>query len=309
MEIITSKLIEINYYSEIALFEILKEQRIAVYDFRIIRPYVYRFRINGNKNYQAFKSKFKSFRVIEDKGLIPFFYKQTFKRITILATVLSLLLFMFCSTLLMQINVRGTNDLLNEKIEEFLCEKNIKKYKIKPKSDDLKKIRDEYFLANLDTYESLEFILNGNVLYVDYTLKKQEIDLEKKHGKMYASKDAIIDLIEISSGNVLVKESEYVYRGQLLVDDCFYYKEDPICVGTSGKIYAYTYETVTVSVFYLGDKEEQFAYLIDEARREVAIEFNDKERIVKENINDFYSYQNYVYLKVSYTLYENIVIF
>ncbi len=309
MEIITSRyLVQVTYYSQCTLLNYFKQNKIKIYNFDIIDTYTFTFEVSS-KDYKYLSMHINNLVLIKKRGIFPFLYKQLFKRVTILASVLALILFSFLSTLLMKININGTNEKINQEISSYLDTKSIKLYRIKPSINELKKIKDEYFLDNLNTFESIEFIMKGNALYVSYTLKKKELIIEEKHGKMIAKKDGVIDKILISSGNVLVKEFQFVKKGELLVDDYLYYKDSAIYVGTRGLIYAYTYETILVSIYYEGDKDDQFIYLLDEARRKVALDFKDEEHIEKEVINDFYSYQNNIYLSISYTLYENIVIF
>lgn len=309
MEIITSRyLVQVTYYSQCALFDYFKQYKIKIHNFKLIDTYTFSFELSS-KDYKNLKENIKNVILIKKRGIFPSLYKQMFKRVTIFASILALILFSFLSTLLMKININGTNEMINQEIATYLNTKSIKVYRIKPSIENLKKVKDEYFLNNLNTFESIEFIIKGNALYVSYTLKKKELIIEEKHGKMIAKKDGVIDKILISSGNVLVKEFQYVKKGELLVDDYLYYKDSAIYVGTRGLIYAYTYETVLVSIYYEGNKDEQFVYLLDEARRQVSLDFKDEEHIEKEVINDFYSYQNNIYLSISYTLYENIVIF
>ncbi len=309
MEIVSSLyLIEVNYYSESALLNLLKDANIRVYNFTLKKEYLFSFKIEA-KQYKILKRVLKEFKIVKKEGFLPFLKKQLFHRVTILASILSLILFSFCTTLLLKINIEGTNKQINENISLYLEQKNIKKFSFKPSLKHLKELKDEFFLNNLNSLETIEFIMEGNVLFVHYSLKKKTIEIEKKHGKMFAKKDAIIDKIEISSGNVLVKEYQFVKRGELIVDDYLYYKDNPIYVGTRGKIYGYTYESVLVSVYYEGNKDDCFIYLLDEARREVSSSFQDNEHIEKEVINDFYNKNNYIFLNISYKLYENIVEF
>ncbi len=298
----------ISYYSNVTTLNILKEHHIAFKNLNIIDEYNIEIEIN-KKDYNTLTSLFKNIKILKKRGILPFIQKQLFKNITLISLFFSCLLFYFCSTLLMKIEINGTSKEINNEIVNFFNENNIKTYLKKPSFDKINKVKEEFYLNNLDTIESIDVTINGNVLYISYNLKKKPIELEKKHGKMYASKDALIDKISISSGNVLVKEYEYVKRGQLIVDDCFYNNNQPIYVGTRGQIYAYTYENVYVSTFYEGHKDDVYIFLLDEARREVSLKFNDEERIEKEYITSFYKVDNYVYLNISYTLYENIITF
>ena len=309
MEIISSKyLLEVTYYSKEALLNYLKEKAIKVYNFQIVDTYIFRFEIAINE-YKYLKNDLKSIKIINEIGVFMFLKKQLFKRVTIFSLIVSCCLFIFFSTLLIKINVNGSSKSINQEIREYLYEQDIKIYRFKPSIEQLNKIKDNYYLTHLDTFETIDFIIKGNALYVSYSLKKSKIEIEEKHGKMYAKKDAIIDKISISCGNVLVKEQQFVKKGELIVDDYLYYKDTPIYVGTRGLIYGYTYETILVSTYYEGNKDDVYIYLLDESRRKVSIDFENEEHIEKEIINDFYEYENNIYLLVSYSLYENIVFY
>ena len=71
------------------------------------------------------------------------------------------------------------------------------------------------------------------------------VEIEQKHGKMYAKKEGIIKSFDIESGKIVKEINDYVKVGDLLVDDTILYKDKAIVVGTLGRVMAYTFNNIT----------------------------------------------------------------
>lgn len=307
---LSSLIYEVTIYSSSFFLEELKRLKIHTISLKYIKDYTYLIEI-PYKNKSDFESNFKAYKLIKVKGIVNIFNKLLLYKFTVFSFIISCIFFFYLSSLLMVIEIKGNSPLMNEKIELFLNDNNIKKYVKMPSNSDLEEYKNTFFFSNLDTLKDIEFYTSGNKLIIKYFLKDNEIILENKKGKMYSSCDAIISKIEISSGNVLVKENMFVRKGDLLVDDYFYYKESPVFIGTSGRIYGYTYNLLEIKTNAYDSEVESFSIVINEARNRIYNTFNDGDRIDKEEILSFkYNKKNnYTYLKVLYTNYINIVSF
>ena len=306
---LSSLVYEVTIYSSSHFLELLNKNKIKVievislsnYDYQIVIPY---------KNKDKFESLFSNIKLIKIKGLKAIFNTIFLYKFSIISLIISLCFFAYLSSLIFIIDIKGNNKIINEQISLFLEGKNIKKYQHLPSKNDLSTYKNEFFFNNIDKLKSVEFYQSGNKIIITYETKEKEVILDDLKGKMYSRYDAIIDKISISSGNVLVKENQYVKVGELLVDDHLYYKDEAIFVGTSGYIYAYTFMLIEIKNKYINDEMDTFTYLLNEARNKVYNTFTSSlDRIDKENILDFICLKkdNYSYIKILYTNYQNIV--
>lgn len=307
MEINNKVIVQINYYNKIKLLKCLNELQVKLYSFdeNIIDNYDFEI---SKKDYYKVKKVFKSAKIIKDKTIKHYIINKVIKNVCFFSILLSTCIFIYLSSLLMDIRINSKNDNINNDIILYLKNENIAQFKFKPKLLTLKKIKNDYLLSHLDVFENIEFILKGSILEVNYVLKKKNLEIESLHNKMYALKDGIIDKILISKGNVLVKEYQYVNKDDLLVDDYLYYKDEPIFVGTQGKIFAYTYTSLVLEGDF-DNKIDAYVNLLDTARRRISLNLFEEEYIYKENIYSLTNVDKHYKIAIDYILYENIIYF
>lgn len=299
---------EITYFDSMYLTEELKKEKILILELKKEKEFLYQITVPYSAK-KKIKEKFPDAKIINEKGILPLLHHFLLQKTTPICFLISIFLFLFLSTRLLRIDIIGGNQNFDTKITSYLNENGIHPYMTMPSKDRLKELKNSFFYENAEEMESLEFLANGNVLKIRYTLKKEEVHVEEKKGKMYAKKDAIIDKIAVNSGYVMVKEKQFVKEGSLLVDDSFYYKDEAIFVGTSGKIYGYTFSSIKVETENYSEEADTFTYLLDCARTMITNTFEEGDRIDKENILHFVKNETNAYLIVNYTLYENIVKF
>ncbi len=284
----------------------VNQNKIRLLILESLGEYKYRIRIFF-KDKKKFNDAFKEYRLINYNGFIRYIYFFKNKKFTIVNIIISMFYFYYLSTLLLKINIEGSNENVNSYIQEYLKENDVNIFEFKPSQAKIASLKEDFFLNNLDEIKTFEIYLKGSTLLVSYSLKADEIKLEKKHGKMYSKDDALIDKIMIESGNVLVKENQYVYKNQLIVDDSFYFKDEPRYVGTKGVIYAYTFKHVKLKESTSLDAVEHYTSLLSKARRMVSLYFYDEEKIIKEEILNFKCDSKDASIEILYTLYENII--
>ena len=104
----------------------------------------------------------------------------------------------------------------------------------------------------------------GSVLFIKYTNSVGAKKVKKSFENIYASKDGVIQNIDVSSGNIMVKVNDYVKKGDLLVSNTITStSEVDKIIETQGVIKAYTYIDYEASISKKKmDDGEAFSYLL-----------------------------------------------
>lgn len=268
--------IKIKTYSYLNFLTFIEHKNISIFNIDKINDFEY----ECETTYMSFlkiKKKYRDSKIIRSNSLIILFLKVFSEKIVIFCLIVSSLFYILLSKITVEVKIEGTSDFLNNYIMRELKEKNIGKYKFSPSINELKIIEKDIYLSNLDKFDIFNIIKKGNYIIVNYQIKKKNLVLEELKGKLYSKKDAIISKILISTGNVLVKENDFVLKDQILVDDHILLNNEPYFVGTKGLIYGYTYNKVEISY-------TNFEEAILESRYLVSKDYIYKERILEENI-------------------------
>lgn len=146
----------------------------------------------------------------------------------------------------------------------------------------------------------------GGVLFVKYTNSVGAKEVENNFQNIYASKDGVIQSIDVSSGNIVVQVNQFVKKGDLLVSNTITSTngENKI-IATKGKVMAYTYVTYQGEIDAKKmDEGEAFSYLLYTIRAKLgSIDKIDREKVLSYDIID-----NKRVLKMQYVLIEDIAI-
>lgn len=218
--------------------------------------------------------------------------------------------FAFLSTIIVSsyfiwdVQVIGNNQATNQKIDTILNELHIDvgdKLRSYQELNDIYDTLKETFKQDIDY---LNIYQSGSVLIVEYTNNKSAKEKEISFQNLYAKKDGIIKKIEISGGNIIIKENQFVRTGQLLVENTITSTSgETKIIPVEGHIYAYTYQTMEASIEAdKVDEGEGFSYLLFSIRAKLhEIEKIDSEKVVEYGIID-----NKLVLKVQYVFIEDI---
>lgn len=302
-------LIKINYYSSKAFFKILKSNKIKIYFYNKVSEYDFIIKIQP-RDLKKIKNLFSSTEIISSSGIIKSFELINKNKIFCLMLVISICFYFFINTRIFKIEIRGVNSSINAKITQSLNKFNIKKYEKKPSINDLKQIENILKMELLNDVDLISLNSKGNYIFVSYSKKGENAIVKEKNGKLYAKKDGIIKFFDIESGKILKEINDYVKKGDLLVDDTLYYKDKPIKIGTYGKVYAYTFNEITISLISTGlEKSEIYQILLNKARNQIISTFDEKSYIDKEIITSYINQNGVCTMKIVYTIVENIAIF
>lgn len=300
-------LYQIKAFNELYLIDKIKNSNIKIANFHKIDEYTYSFESNFY-NRKKIKKYFPSAKLIYSKGIFSFLKFLIIEKITLISIIIASFFFIFLSTRVWDVKINGTYQEINASIIRQLEDFKIKKGAMKPNFKKLKEIENELYTNNEKQIEWIELTIKGSRLYVNYVKRRIAPEIKDTKGKLYASKDGIIAKINISKGNVLVKENQFVRKGDLLVDDrLLSSNNEDVYLGTSGEIYAYTWYIVeTQYKTEVSDPVDMFEEAKNECLNKIYPEISTNEEIIKENILHYYVKDNIISIKIHFTLLEMI---
>lgn len=188
------------------------------------------------------------FKICEKKGL-PFKTKKHQKRYGIaVGIVLSFLALTLMSRYIWIIDVTGNKIVADTEIISALEEIGIKEgIKI---SDVNAKNQREKLLLKLDSLAWASLNIEGCKLTVNVSEIKDKKPDNIKANNLVASQDGIIEKINVTSGNCVVKKGDTVKKGDLLVSGIIELKSGTKFVRSAGEVIAATERKIEVSGKY-----------------------------------------------------------
>ncbi len=300
-------LYRITSYNKLYLLDRLKNSSIQVRNFFQIDEYTFSFE-SSFINRRKIQKFFPYAKIVKSKGIFTFFRFLIVEKITLICIIISSCFFFFLSTKIWKIKIRGNYEIINQNILENLESFHLKQGSKKPNFTKLKQIENKIYEDMENEIEWLEFSLSGSVLYINYIKRRIAPEIKETKGKLYASKDGIISRIDISKGNVLVKENQYVRKGDLLVDDYLISSSNQeVYLGTSGNIYAYTWYLVDLSYqTSLNDEADIFLEAKEKSLQEIENKLSPNASVFKENILQYKQKDNIISIKIHFTFIEMI---
>lgn len=248
---------------------------------------------------------FDSAELITTSGVIGFLLRSFHKPSRILSLLAVISLWYGLSHMVFAIDIRGEKEETKEKIEAVL-----KQLHKEPPfySDDEKALKATLKKTLENDIAWLEIEKKGSKYIVYYTPKEFANIESLNRNELIAQKDGVIAGFELQHGNKNCKLNDFIHKGDVLISNILMdstNKAEEVYV--KGKVYAYTWEKIEVSM----DpgklpKAFQFYQLLFEARRAVSEDFRKGDRIHKENILHFDDDAGKIKLVVLYTLYEDI---
>ena len=265
-------------YSLNSFLDFVANNKIYIFELSKINEYEYVF-YTTYKNYRIIRKYYKNCKIKYTNGVVNLILRIFSEKLVIFCLVISSIFYFYLSNIIFHIQINGTSNYLNNYLKEELQVYKITKYQFIPSISKLKEIEKEIINNNLEKFDLLSIIKKGNYIIVNYEIKKESLNLDSNKGKIYAKKDAVISKILIGSGNVLVKENQFVKSNELLVEDHIYINDEPYFIGTKGLIYGYTYNKVE----YFYDQFELDKILI-EGRYLISKDYQLDEKIITEEI-------------------------
>lgn len=163
-------------------------------------------------------NKYYKVTIVKSFSFASIIFKIKQNYLTILSIIISLILFLFFKNIIIDINIVSSNEQLSRKLKKSLENYGIYRLSMKKDNNNLTQIKKKIEVDYKDTIEWLE-IKNVGMTYL-VTLEERKIIKEntrKDYCNIYATKDGIVKKIIATQGNVLVKENQYIRKGDLLI--------------------------------------------------------------------------------------------
>lgn len=274
-----------DYYRFISKVQYLN---INILDIKYENNYVYlkidsKYLEKLNKYLVSYK-----FRVVNVTGIYKVIELLKKNYIFVICLFIGLILFLVFSNMIVKINIIHENKDIREIISDELDEYGITVLSFKKSYSELDKIREEILDKYPDKLDWMEFDVNGMVLNV--RIEERIITDTSKSDKvcdLVATKSGVINDILVSEGEVKVNINDYVREGDTLVSGVITYnEEDKRYTCASGRIYATTWYTASVSIpleykeyVETGKKKYNIVWEVD----------GNKKKILKDRFTSFNS--------------------
>lgn len=264
-----------DYYRFISKVQYLN---INILDIKYENNYVYlkidsKYLEKLNKYLVSYK-----FRVVNVTGIYKVIELLKKNYIFVICLFIGVILFLVFSNMIVKINIIHENKEIREIIANELDEYGIKVLSFKKSYDELDEIRQEILDKYPDKLDWMEFDVDGQVINV--RVEERIITDTSKSDKvcdLVATKSGVINDILVSEGEVKVNINDYVREGDILVSGVITYnEEDKRYTCASGRVYATTWYTASVSIpleYYeyeeTGNKKYNIVWEVDDNKKSI----------------------------------------
>ena len=287
----------------ISLLNSFKKDHLIVFQLTKIDDNTYRFYL---PIYQRFLARKYNMQIIKSIGILYYLVILFCKKINIIGVISFALTLLICSRFIFKVEITGNSPSNTKLVEEVLKENNINAGDLKKSYQELNEIYDDLKASFKGKIDYLNIYQEGGVLFVKYTNSVGAKEVENNFQNIYASKDGVIQSIDVSSGNIVVQVNQFVKKGDLLVSNTITSTDgENKIIATKGKVMAYTYVTYQGEIDAKKmDEGEAFSYLLYTIRAKLgSIDKIDREKVLSYDIID-----NKRVLKMQYVLIEDIAI-
>lgn len=287
----------------ISLLNSFKKDHLIVFQLTKIDNNTYRFYL---PIYQRFLARKYNMQIIKSIGILYYLVVLFCKKINIIGVISFALTLLICSRFIFKVEITGNSPSNTKLVEEVLKENNINAGDLKKSYQELNEIYDDLKASFKGKIDYLNIYQEGGVLFVKYTNSVGAKEVENNFQNIYASKDGVIQSIDVSSGNIVVQVNQFVKKGDLLVSNTITSTDgENKIIATKGKVMAYTYVTYQGEIDAKKmDEGEAFSYLLYTIRAKLgSIDKIDREKVLSYDIID-----NKRVLKMQYVLIEDIAI-
>lgn len=285
----------------ISLLKSFKEDHITVFQLHKVDDCTYRFYL---PIYQRIIVRKYHLTLIKSIGILYYLLLLFYRKLSTIGVISFVLTILLCNQFIFRVEIIGNNPNTTKLVNDVLSENHIDIGDRKRTFAQLNDVYDDMKERFKGKIDYLNIYQEGSVLFIKYTNNVSAKKIKKNFENIYASKDGVIQKIDVSSGNILVKLNQYVKKGDLLVSNTITStSEVDKIIETSGTIKAYTYSTYEAKIDKKKmDEGEAFSYLLYKIRSKLgSIDKIDREKVLSYGIID-----NKRVLKVQYIMIEDI---
>ena len=243
-------LIKINDVSQNSIIKKVNKLNINILKVYTIQHDVY-LRTSFD-DYQKIVSNLKLYDIelVEYYGLKK--AKQLIKKnyIIMVSFILSILMVLFSSQLIVEVDVIHENEELKQMIIDDLEEYGIKKFSFRKGYNYLNKVKDNIKRKHLEQIEWLEISKSGMryIINVEERIITRQVE-EKEYCHIVAKKNGLIKTINVYDGEALVSINDYVKKGDILISGDVKRNEEIVSHNCAeGVIYAEVWYEINVVV-------------------------------------------------------------
>lgn len=280
-----------------------KKDQVDLYQIKKISDDRYRFYI---PIYQRNKVKNYHLEYIKSIGVLYYLLLLVNNKVSLIGCLAFFIAIYLSNQYILDVRILGNNKKTNQEVLEVLSEFDIDIGDKKRNYQQLNEIYDslkDHFKQDIDY---LNIYQSGSVLVIEYTNSVGAKEKTLSYQNLYASKDGIIERIDVSQGNILVKVNDFVKKGDLLVENMILSTSDEVkIIPVEGHVYAYTYQTYTAKMKNSKvDKGDAFYQLLLQIRNKI-----DKiDKIDSEKVLDYGIIDKQIVLKMQYIFVEDIAV-
>ena len=197
--------------------------------------------------------------IVDSYGFIKIKKIINMNKFMIISLIIGFILLLFLTNTIFEIEVVHNDSKTRERLINILEKYNIKVGKFKKNYDYITSVKEKILNDYKDEIEWLEIEDVGVKYIVRLELRKipEQADIiENRH--IVASKDAIIKIIESSSGQIVKNKNDYVHKGDIIISGSIKLNEETKKnIGAIGNVYGEVWYKTTIEypLIYKEDKE------------------------------------------------------
>ena len=197
--------------------------------------------------------------IVDSYGFIKIKKIINMNKFMIISLIIGFILLLFLTNTIFEIEVVHNDSKTRERLINILEKYNIKVGKFKKNYDYITSVKEKILTDYKDEIEWLEIENVGIKYVVRLELRKipeQADTIENRH--IVASKDAIIKIIESSSGQIVKNKNDYVHKGDIIISGSIKLNEETKKnIGAIGNVYGEVWYKTTIEypLIYKEDKE------------------------------------------------------
>ena len=268
----------------ITLLKSFKEDHITVFQLNKVDDFTYRFYL---PIYQRILVRKYHLTIIKSIGILYYLLLLFYRKLGMIGAASFIFKVFLCNQFIFGVEIIGNNPKTTRLVNEVLAENHINVGDRKRSYEQLNDIYDDMKEKFKGKIDYLNIYQEGSVLFIKYTNSVGAKKVKKSFENIYASKDGVIQNIDVSSGNIMVKVNDYVKKGDLLVSNTITStSEVDKIIETQGVIKAYTYIDYEASISKKKmDDGEAFSYLLYSIRSKLGtIDKIDREKVLSYGI-------------------------